>query len=165
MIGPFDVWTTASSGERAGAAGAGWAACSTDFCCEHPVSSALADAARTVYPNSLRLKATGALLVCGEGPHVPHPAEWQPPHVVLDVPITLSGFSIALPLSRRRFVGFQGRLSNGCRDAGSEASGWPVKFFYSRTYVFVPEMNALHCPFQIDKVSDGTQHEYCHFCQ
>jgi len=97
MIVPFDVLTTARSGERAGAAGAGWLTCSTDFGFEHPVSSALADAARTVYPNSLRLKPTGALLVCGEGPHVPHPPELQLPHVLLDVPITLSGFSIAFP--------------------------------------------------------------------
>src|SRR6266550_8371580 len=97
MIFPFDVSTTARSGERAGAAGAGWPACSTGFFgWEHPVSSALADAARTVYPNSLRLNATGALLACGEGPHIPHPPELQLPHVLLDVPITLSGFSIAL---------------------------------------------------------------------
>ena len=97
MTGPFDVWTTARSGERAGAAGAGWLACSAGFFgWEHPVSNALADAARTVYPNSLRLKPTGALLVCEEGPHVPHPPELQLPHVLLDVPITLSGLSIAL---------------------------------------------------------------------
>jgi hypothetical protein len=114
MTGPFDVWTTARSGERAGAAGAGWAACSADFCCEHPVSSALADAAKTLYPNSLRLKATGALLVCGEGPHVPHPAELQLPHVLLDVPITLSGLSIALSPFEKAVHGFQGHLSDGC---------------------------------------------------
>src|SRR5882672_1758211 len=110
MIGPFDVWTTARSGERAGAvgAGAGWLPCSTDFCCEHPVSSALADAARTVYPNSLRLKATGVLLVCGEGPHVPHPTELQLPHVLVDVPITLSGLSIALSPFEKTVHWFQG---------------------------------------------------------
>ena len=127
MIVPFDVLTTARSGERAGAAGAGWLTCSTDFCFEHPVSSALADAARTVYPNSLRLTATGALLVCEEGPHVPHPPELQLPHVLLEVPITLSGFSIALSPFEKAVHWFQGHLSNGCSDAASKASGSTVK--------------------------------------
>src|SRR6266550_1131207 len=117
MIVPFDVLTTARSGERAGAAGAGWPACATGFCREHPLSSALADAARTVYPNSLRLNATGALLVCGEGPHVPHPPELQLPQVLLDVPITLSGFSIALSPFREGGSLVPSHSNNGYSDA------------------------------------------------
>ena len=65
--------------------------------------------------------------MCGEGPHVPHPPELQLPHVLLDVPITLSGFSIALSPFEKAVHCCQGSLTNGCSDAASKASGSPVK--------------------------------------
>jgi hypothetical protein len=122
MIGPFELWTTASSGERAGADAAGWAGVSAGFCGEHPASSAVADAARAVKPNSLLLRTAGALLLLGAGPQVLHPVEWHPlPHALPEAPITLSNLSIALsPLSKRPLVDLR-PLKQTVNEALSEA--------------------------------------------
>ena len=99
MIGPFDVWTTARSGERAGGAGAAGADSSTAsvfFCGEHPVRSALAEAARTACPNSRRLRAAGVSSLRGAGPQDPHPFGVHVPHAVPALPMTFNIFSIAL---------------------------------------------------------------------
>ena len=99
MIGPFDVLTTARSGERAGGAGAAGADPSPGsafFCDEHPVSSALAEAARTACPNSRRLRAAGVSFLRGAGPHDPHPFGVHVPHAVPVLPMTFNIFSIAL---------------------------------------------------------------------
>jgi hypothetical protein len=107
MIGPFEVWTTARSGERAGAGGAGWLAVSVGVCLEHPPSSAAADTATAARPKSLRLTTAGVLLFPELGPHVPHPPELQPPHELAGAPIMLSNLSIALSPFEEAFRWFQ----------------------------------------------------------
>src|ERR1700704_4533053 len=97
MIGPFELWTTARSGERAGGAGAagvGALAVSGAFSVEHPVSIAPAEAARTACPNARRLRVAGVSVLCGAVPQDPHPVGLQVPHPVPELPITLSGVSI-----------------------------------------------------------------------
>jgi len=98
MIGPFEFCTTASSGERAGVAGAGAGALAVSgvFGGEHPVSNALADAARTVCPNTLRLRFVGATTLRSAGRHVPQPLVLQSPQSLTVLPITLSNSLIAL---------------------------------------------------------------------
>jgi hypothetical protein len=121
MIGPFELWTTARSGDRAGgagAAGAGPLAASGVFCEEHPVSIAAADAARTVCPNARRLRATGASFSRGADvdPHDPHPVGLHVPHAVPELPITLSVFSIfTYSFSSSLFVGLWRVLISGLR--------------------------------------------------
>src|SRR4051812_28759218 len=118
MIGPFELWTTARSGERAGGAGAagvGSLAISGVFSVEHPASIAPAEAARTTCPNARRLRAAGISVFCGDVPHDSHPVGLQVPHPVPELPIILSGFSIARfsPFQAACFVGLLGyRLRN-----------------------------------------------------
>ena len=61
---------------------------------EHPTSSAAVEPVRTARPQARRLSTGGAELFCGAGAHVPHPDELQPPHVLPELPIILSAFSM-----------------------------------------------------------------------
>src|SRR6266850_3998499 len=94
MIGPFDCWTTARSGDRAGGAGAASTALSVDALSEHPTSSVLTDAARIPRPKSLRLKVGRTSLLGASAVHVPQPVVWQLPHPLAGLLITLSNLSI-----------------------------------------------------------------------
>src|SRR5882724_12120254 len=96
MIGPFDCWTTARSGDRAGAAGVASTAFSVDVSCEHPISSVLTDAARTARPKSLRLKVVRTSLFGASVVHVPQVVVWQLPHPLAGLLITLSNVSIGI---------------------------------------------------------------------
>src|SRR5882762_5194846 len=93
MIGPFDCWTTARSGDSAGAASTAF---SVDALSEHPISSVLTDAARTARPKSLRLKVGRPSLLGASVVHVPQVVVWQLPHPLAGLLITLSNLSIGI---------------------------------------------------------------------
>lgn len=116
MIGPFELLTTARSGERAGAGAAAWAVVSAGCFDEHPVSRAPMDAAKTPLPKSLRVSTDGASLFFATGPHVPQLVVWQSPQVLPMLPITLNEFCIGNPpLKKRSFAGADSRWRVGVR--------------------------------------------------
>ena len=104
-MGPFDFWTTASSGESAGAAGAAWLETSADFSLVHPASSAAADAANAVRPKSLRLKTVEEAVFEEQVPHVPHPFELQSPQSLVEEPRIFRELFIRPSLCRSRHNG------------------------------------------------------------
>ena len=96
MIGPFDCWTTAKSGESAGVAGAD-AAGALVSCFEHPVRSAPAEATSVAYPKPLRVMTVGAF-GSGVGPQLEQPPEEHvPQELLVSELITTSDFVIAVP--------------------------------------------------------------------
>ena len=109
MMGPFDVWTTARSGESAGAAGGGGAAASSDFLGEHPVRNTPAEAANAARPNSLRFRLLELLSVDVPDAQVPHPLEWQVPHPLADLlSMTLNvSFMLLSPLPGGSYARFK----------------------------------------------------------
>src|ERR1700756_192094 len=96
MIGPFDCWTTARSGERAGAAGTAWTAFSVDSFPEHPASNVVTDAARTARPKSLRLRPARDSLLGASLAHGAQLVELQVPQALAEPPITLSNLSMVV---------------------------------------------------------------------
>src|SRR5207245_2973761 len=119
MIGPLDVWTTARSGDRAGAAGPVSTAFSMGALSEHPRSSVLTDAARTPRPKSLRLRTARDSLFGASLAHVPQVVAWELPHPLADPLITLSNLSIAFAPSSRLLQVFV--LLSGIESGISEA--------------------------------------------
>jgi hypothetical protein len=101
MIGPFDFWTTARSGDipevgavlGLGAAGPVWLPFSAVCEFKEPPRNGVADAARMMPPNSRRLSRAG-LSTLGAGAQVPHPVELQLLQPLFILPFSLSDFCI-----------------------------------------------------------------------
>lgn len=142
MIGPFELWTTARSGERPGADGAAGAAAlpvSAGFSCEHPTSSAAADAVRTARPHSLRVTPARGSGLLGAVPQVPHPVGLQVPQLLDELPMTVSKFSISAFLPSKAFGG---------PDAGEITPAFMAKSFSTlqtecRVHRTFPELSFL----------------------
>src|SRR5262245_19835575 len=104
MMGPFDFWTTASSGDtlEAGSGAAGGVDDPAELFSvldggelEQLERMAPAEATSAACPRSRRLTKVGCLTLTGVGAQVPHPVVWQLPQVLVVLLMMLNAFSMA----------------------------------------------------------------------
>ena len=124
-MGPFEVWTTARSGESAGVAGGGGVVASSAFLDEHPARNNPAEAAIAERPNSLRLRVPEFLSADVPDPQVPHPLEWQVPQPFPDE------LSMTLNVSSMLYSPFGWFIERAESDVSTPCTPWPARVICS----------------------------------